>query len=145
MGSYIYTICAAAILSAVICAAAPEKYSKFISFAAGLAVMLVIISPLKNITDINLNLELPADEEESVESNVHETAARALADSIAETFYGKFGEKENFKVKIILSEGEEFAVKEAIVYTDQTDADVITKYLSELYGFEIKVEEGKGA
>ena len=145
MGTYIFSIAALALLSSIICILCPEKCVKYVSFIASLAVMLVIISPLKNVS--NITVTTPSIENEIAQTDLKEAASSALAQSVAEALKGKYGKEGTIKnITITTAETDEFKVENIIVTVTPslgiTDYPSAGKYLSELYGVDITVNEG---
>lgn len=143
MASYIFAICATSIISAVICIAAPDKYCKFISFVSGIAIMAVVISPLKNIGEINISVPRVNEDTEITADSAQ--AAKALAHSVYEVIDAKYSCKEQIEIITVrTSDNEQFepvCIEITVIPDIALNTASLENYLKELYGIDINVNE----
>ncbi len=144
MGAYILSVSVASVIASVICILCPEKYSKFISFASSLAVMAVMLSPLSNVKSISINI--PETDVKTEAKDTKSVASRALARSVTEVIYGKFSTGGCIdSITVSTTDSEDFEVTEINITilsnSEISDPSAMAKYLSELYGVEVIINE----
>jgi hypothetical protein len=143
MGTYIFSISAVAITSAVICILTPEKYSKLVSFISALAIMAVILSPLKFFKEINVPEHQVLDFESDNVNN--HSASKALARSVYEVLCTRYFTKDQI-LSITIEDNEEMdfkpsKIKIVIHNTEAINILDIQKDLTALYGINVIINE----
>lgn len=144
MSFYIFNISLIAVAGSIICILCPEVYAKYVSFAASLAVMLVIISPLKDIKAFSITIPEQNEEYECVD--LKESAASALARSVFETIEGKYGNADVVdNITVSTADYDTFEVEKITVTinpeTQNIDTETLETYISNLYGVKTVVNE----